>query len=118
MSDSPTGDHGVAEKQVLVKKTEKIPGKLGVEFGTEYKLVGVDKEIAVIEIEWVFPQEIIDPIKKTKFSSIRYAIDLPVNAPNASTYSLDNDFEIIKGTWQLNLYYKGKNIYSKKFELN
>jgi len=118
MAESPSGDHKVVTKQVLLKKTEKIPAKIGAEFGTEYKLTGNTKEVVTLQLEWIFPHEITDPVKKVSFKSIKYPIDLPVNATNASTYSLDNDFEVVKGTWQLNIYYNDKIIYSKKFELN
>lgn len=118
MAESPSGDHKVVTKQILLKKTEKIPAKIGTEFGTEYKLTGNSKDIVTLQLEWVFPKEITDPVKKVSFKSIKYPIDLPANATNASTYSLDNDFEVVKGPWQLNIYYNEKIIYSKKFELN
>jgi hypothetical protein len=117
MDESPSGDHRVVIKQVLLKKTEKIPAKIGSDFGTEYKLVSNSSDTVTLQLEWIFPHTIIDPVKKASFKSIKYAIDLPLNATNGSTYSLDNDFEVVKGTWQLNIYYEDKIIYSKKFEL-
>ena len=117
MDESPSGDHKVVAKQVLLKKTERVLAKIGSEFGTEYKLVGDSKDTVTLQLEWIFPHEMTDPVKKVSFKSIKYPIDLPVNAANASTYSLDNDFEVVKGAWQLNIYYKDKIIYSKKFEL-
>ncbi|MBS1503138.1 MAG: DUF3859 domain-containing protein [Bacteroidetes bacterium] len=117
MDESPSGDHRVVARQVLVKKTEKIPAKLGAEFGAEYKLKSTGKDSVNIEIEWIFPHAIVDPAKNASYESIRYALTLGPADVNASTYSLDNDFEVVKGTWLLNVYYDNKIIYSQKFEL-
>jgi hypothetical protein len=117
MENSPSGDHRLVENQVFTKKTNRIEAKKGVEFGVEYKLVSKQTDTVGLEIEWIFPNPIIDPQKHTTYKSLRYPIGLPLNFINASTYSLDNDFEVVKGTWQLNIYYSDKIIYTRKFEL-
>ena len=118
MAESPSGTHTVVEKQILLKQTEKIPAKIGSEFGTEYKLTGNNADTVILEIEWVYPHEIIDKQKNTSFKSIRYPIQIPANAANASTYSLEDDFEVVKGDWLLNIYSDNKIIYSKRFQVN
>lgn len=117
MPGSPSGDHSIFANQVFGKKTNRIEAKKGTQFGVEYKITGKHGNIAKLDIEWIFPTEIVDTAKKESFKSVRYPIDIAVNATDASTYALDNDFEVIKGTWQLNIYYAGKLIYTRKFEL-
>jgi hypothetical protein len=117
MANSPSGDHSVVANQVFTKKTDKIEAKKGVEFGVEYKLTSNKNDTARLDIEWIFPTAMTDLEKKTSYKSLRYPIDMPLNSINASTYGLENDFEVIKGTWQLNIYYAGKMIYARKFEL-
>jgi hypothetical protein len=110
-------DHAVVEKQVLVKKTEKVPAKLGIQFGTVYKLTGKDKDTASLEIEWIFPHEIMDTAKNAKYLNIRYPIKLPINFVNSSCYTLDNNFEVVKGIWIVNIYSDNKIIFTRKFDL-
>ena len=117
MPGSPSGDHKVVTNQVLIKQTARIPAKIGSDFGINYKLSGNKKDTVQLEIEWVFPQEMVNPAQNIKYKSIRYPIDLPCDAANGSTYSLDNDFEVIKGDWLLNVYYNNQIIYIKKFKL-
>jgi len=116
MDESPSGTHNVAIKQILKKKTNRIHAEVGVEFGTEYKLTGNTNDTTTIEIEWVFPKKMIDN-DKNSFERIRYSIDLPINSGNASTYTLENSYEVIVGDWLLNIYSDNKIIYSKKFSL-
>ena len=109
--------HAVVEKQVLVKKTDKVPAKIGVQFGTIYKLTGKDRDTVSLEIEWIYPHEIMDTSKNAKYASIRYPIKLPVNFENSRTYSLDDNFEVVKGLWVLNIYSDNKIIFTRKFDL-
>ncbi|MDB5150331.1 MAG: hypothetical protein JWQ57_4351 [Mucilaginibacter sp.] len=117
MAESPTGNHNYTDTSILVKKTQKIPAKSGIEFGAEYRLSGEQNDTARIEIEWIFPSEMQDPAKGTKYKSIKYPLFIPANMVNNSSYTLENDYEIIKGNWVLNIYYDDKILYSKKFEL-
>lgn len=116
MAGSPTGTHGVIEQQSLIEKTQSVEAKIGAAFGVEYKLAGKKNDTIPIELEWVFPSDMTDQ-KGNRYSSIRYPVDLPANLVNASVYSLDNDYEVLKGTWTLNIYYHDKVIFSRKFDL-
>lgn len=117
MDGSPTGTHTVVEKQTLLKKTQSVDAKIGAAFGVEYKLAGKQNDTIPIELEWVFPSEMTDQ-KGNHYNSIRYPVDLPANLVNASVYSLDNDYEVVKGTWTFNIYYQDKVIFSRKFDLH
>lgn len=117
MDNMPAGGHTVVKNQVLVKQTDKIPAKIGTEFGTVYQLKGRSKDSVQLDIEWIYPHEITDPQKNASFKSIKYSLYVPGNATNGSTYSLEEPFEIVTGEWQLNIYGQGELLYSKKFML-
>ena len=110
-------EHSVLDSVLLIKRTEKITARLGIEFGVEYILKSSLNDTISLDIEWIYPKEIIDPVDKKKVKSIRYGIDLPANFINNGNYKLENAFEVVKGNWQLNIYYKSKLIYRRKFIL-
>ena len=115
--DLPTGGHKVIKNQVLVKQTNKVPAKIGTEFGTVYQLKGRSKDSVQLDIEWIYPREIVDPKKNAAYKNVRYSLYVPGNLTNGSTYTLEEPFEVVTGEWQLNIFNKGNLLYSKKFVL-
>jgi len=111
-------DHSVIDTAFIIENTEKIKDKLGTEFGVEYLLSSKSNEILPLDIEWIFPKEMIDPANNKKIKFIKYRIYLPTNFVNNGNYSLEKEFEIIKGEWVLNIYYEDKVIYNRKFILD
>lgn len=112
-----TIQHNVLEKTQLVETVDRIPAKHGVEFGVEYVLRSKMNEKIRLLIEWRYPKPIVDPTNGAKIENIMYNIDLPTNMVNISDYTLEQDFEIVKGEWELLIYYNYKTIYSRKFVL-
>jgi len=41
----------------------------------------------------------------------------PTNTPSASSYSLDEPYEMVKGDWKMNIYIENKRVCSKVFVL-
>jgi hypothetical protein len=112
--NSPTGHHIISEGFNLVKRTDTIPGELGLVFGIEFILS--TKETTSIDIEkaWIFPSEMKDE-KGKSFKEVRYSLELNTNEITFSTYKFENQYEIVKGEWTYQMSYKGKKIYEKKF---
>ncbi len=69
-----------------------------------------------VEIEWIFPEKIKNEAGK-KFKSIKYTTQRPTNIETASSYSLDKDYEMVKGKWKMNIYVWGKLLYTRTFVL-
>ena len=118
IADSVSISHGQVAGQTLVTQTDQVPAKLGTQFGSEYQLTGSAKDSVTLEIEWIYPREVNDTVKHTHYRSIRYPIVMPANAANASSYSLDENFELIRGIWILNIFSDNKKIFTRKFHLN
>lgn len=69
-----------------------------------------------IAIEWIYPEKITNQ-KGEKFNSIKYTTKRPTNIPSASSYSLDEPYETIKGDWKMNIYIENKRVCSRTFVL-
>jgi len=116
MAGSPSGNHNVADTSILVKKTLRIPAKLGIQFGADYKVSADGNETVPVEVEWVYP-EMHDPAGRITNTSLKYPLAIPANMVNNSSYTLEKKYEVLKGNWVLNIYHDGKIVYSKKFQL-
>lgn len=109
-------NHNVTGTSILVKRTQKVPAKSGIQFGAQYKLSVNGNHTVPVEVEWIFP-EMHNPAGSTKYTSLKYPLVIPANMVNNSNYTLEKKHEILKGNWVLNIYHDSKIVYSKKFEL-
>ena len=69
-----------------------------------------------VTIEWIFPGKISND-KGEKYKTVKYTIQRPTNIPSASSYSLDEPYELVKGKWTMNMYIENKKMYSRTFTL-
>jgi len=116
LKNSPTGNRGYLSGFAITKTTDSVHTELKANFGVEYMLVSKDTVDIEVVIEWIFPEKIKNDEGK-KFKSLKYSTQRPTNIPTASSYSLDKNFELVKGEWKMNIYVKEKLLYSKTFIL-
>jgi len=116
MAGSPTGNHNATDTSILIKRTQRVPAKLGIQFGAEYKVSADGNNTVPVEVEWIFP-EMHDPAGRITNTSLKYPLVIPTNMVNNSSYTLEKKHEVLKGDWVLNIYHDGKIVYSKKFQL-
>jgi hypothetical protein len=114
LKNSPTGDHGWLEDFMITEVTDTIHGVLKANFGVVYIVKAKDTVDIDVEIEWIYPEKIINE-KGEKFKSIKYTTKRPTNIPSASSYSLDAPYELVNGNWKMNIYLEKKKVYSKTF---
>ena len=104
------------QKLIVTKKTDNIPGNVGVRFGVLLKLVGNEKDSIRLKVEWVYPHSVIDTISHNMLTSdVVNPVIVAGRTYFGATYLFENTAEIIKGSWQLNIYYSGIVIYSRRF---
>jgi hypothetical protein len=115
-TNSPTGTHGWLKDLVIVKVTDSIQVVKKANFGVVYQINSKDTVDIDVKIEWIYPLEIINE-KGQKFKSIKYSTSRPTNTPSASSYSLDELYEMVKGNWLLNIYIEDKKVFSRSFVL-
>jgi hypothetical protein len=114
MKNSPSGSRILSNGLTILKQTDHIPGKLGVNFGTLYIMkANVTKNIPVEEV-WIFPSSMKDDNGK-EFRMLRYTIEKPTNQETYSTYSFEQKYEIVKGKWIYQMFYHGVKIFERKF---
>jgi len=116
LSSSPTGTHGWLEDFEIVKVSDSVQAKQKANFGVVYIVNAKDTVDIDVVIEWIYPEKITNE-KGDKFKSIKYTTKRPTNIPSASSYSLDEPYEIVKGNWQLNIYIEKKRVLSRTFIL-
>lgn len=117
LSTSPTGTHGWLEDFEIIDKTYSIQAFPKANFGVVYIVNAKDTVDIDIVIEWIYPKKITNEKGET-FKSIKYTTKRPTNIPSASSYSLDESYEMVKGDWKMNIYIENKRVCSKVFVLN
>ncbi len=50
-----------------------------------------------------------------QMKSFKYTIELPTNYENNSLYKLENEYEIIRGRWKVNIYFKDELLKQMEF---
>ncbi|MEI9943528.1 MAG: DUF3859 domain-containing protein [Chitinophagaceae bacterium] len=114
--NSPSGERGNLSEFSIIKITDSVQAELKANFGVEYMIKAMDTVNIDVEIEWIFPEKIKNEAGK-KFKSIKYTTQRPTNIETASSYSLDKDYEMVKGKWKMNIYVWGKLLYTRTFVL-
>ena len=116
MENTPTGTHGWLKEFEITKITDSVPATLLANFGVQYVVKAKDTVEIEVEIEWIFPEKMINDQGK-KFKSTKYKTQRPTNIESASSYSLDKPFELLKGKWTLNIYLENRIVNTKTFVL-
>jgi hypothetical protein len=116
LNSSPNGTHGWLKDFEIVKVTDSIQAIHKANFGVVYIVEAKDTFDIDVVIEWIYPKKITNE-KGDSFKSIKYKTKRPTNIPSASSYSLDEPYELVKGDWQMNIYIEDKRVCSKTFIL-
>lgn len=116
LGNTPTGTHGWLEDFVITKVTDSIQVAKKANFGVVYMVKANDTVDIDVVVEWIYPEKITNE-KGEKFRSIKYTTQRPTNIPSASSYSLDEPYEMVKGRWTLNLYLEKRKVFSRNFLL-
>ena len=116
LSTSPNGTHGWLKDFVIIKVTDSVQALHKANFGVVYIVNAKDTFDIDVVIEWIYPKKITND-KGEIFKSIKYTTKRPTNIPSASSYSLDEQYELVKGDWQMNIYIENKRVCTKTFVL-
>jgi hypothetical protein len=116
LSNSPTGNHGWLEDFEIINQTDSVRILPKANFGVVY-IVGAKDTVDIdVVIEWIYPEKITND-KGEKFKTVKYTTKRPTNIPSASSYSLDEPYEMVKGNWKMNIYIENKRVCSRTFFL-
>ncbi len=70
----------------------------------------------MIKREWIFTSEIISPSGE-KHKTYKSKIPVVTNNIVNDYYMLETESEVVKGQWKYKLHHKGKNIYTRHFDI-
>lgn len=116
MENSPSGTYTLSRGFKIVDKTDSITAKLGQKFGVKFIMQSdVNKNLSIEQV-WIFPETITND-KGEKFKELRYTVNKPTNEKTYSTYTLEKNFEVVKGEWIYQMFYNDSKIYEKTFYL-
>ena len=104
----------------LAKQTDKIPLKHNIAFGYDFKITGfVTNGDVVLKEVITFPLMTLpngEQITSKEADRTFYSTNGVVI--NGASYILNNDFEMIEGTWSRAYYFQGKRLLYKEFEVS
>jgi len=112
---SITGNYQVRKVIHIIKSSDKIKIKKNIIFGFRYLLLG-NKKNKIIQLKLVNKYPRLTKNNKT-YNTTFVSIDRIIGATNFEGYILNNDFEMIQGTWIFTLFYENKKIGEKSFTL-
>jgi hypothetical protein len=121
VEDAPTtalGRFNVVRGQTLLERTTRIPGLLDVNMGMNFQMIGQPKGEAVT-IRYVTrfpPQGLRDSSGKVHFTSEVERRHI-IGEVLFRSYSFDEPWEIVEGTWTLEFWYRGRMLAAQKFEV-
>jgi hypothetical protein len=113
-SKSPSGNSVTHTGFKIIETTDTVPGKIDLVFGIEFKINSKKYDVIKLDRVWSFPNEIVDS-SGNKFKDIRRTDYLKTNTWHWMGYTIEKDYEIVKGNWTLQYFYNGKEIYKKTF---
>lgn len=117
--DASTGYRSVPSKVEFVERTHIVPAKVGTSFGAKFAILG-DNVGAPVTIRVVtrYPQQgVTNPDTGKVFLTDEYSLEANVGAGFLHAYRLSHDWEVVEGTWTLELHHEGQLIGTKKFKV-
>ena len=103
----------------FVSETTSVPARRDVGFGFEYRIVGTPNGAKVpIRNVTIFPEGgVRNPKTGQTFLRSEYVSDRVIGEPILKGYTLDNDWEIVPGTWTFQVWFGDKMLAEKVFTL-
>jgi hypothetical protein len=103
----------------FVSKTTSITARRGVGFGIEYRLLGEPKGAKVpLRSVTIFPAGgLRSPKTGQTFDRNEYIEDKEIGALLLKGYTLDDDWEVVPGTWTFQVWFGDKLLAEKSFTL-
>jgi hypothetical protein len=103
----------------FVSNTTSIAARRGVGFGFEYRVRGAPEDAKVLlRSVTIFPAGgVHDPKSGQTFLRNEYIEEKPIGTLLLKGYSLDEDREVVPGTWTLQVWFGDQMLAEKSFDL-
>ncbi len=114
---TPSGVSRLVSDIELVKSTTTVPARLGSNFGFRYRIVGKGKSVTVKKVTHIPEPGVRNPETGNVNLTSVVLIDRPFGTTHFTSYSFDHDWEIVPGTWTMELWVGDRKLASQSFEV-
>lgn len=99
-------------------RTDTVCARLGVTFGFDYVLLGSPAG-ALVRLEAVtrFPPQGMTNAEGRHFAKNEYEAVVPVGGAGTRTFTFEEPWEMVPGTWVFEYHFNGRKIGEKAFEV-
>lgn len=96
-----------------------VPAQIGVTFGFRYRVVGKPADTTVdLKKVITFPSPgLMTPTSSTRVTKAEFDVEAKIGDTNSELYTLEDNFELVPGTWVLEMWYGGRKLLSQNFKL-
>lgn len=118
--NAPTGTIADVTTATLLEATTAVPGRLGLEFGLRYEIIGTPPG-AEVPLDFVIvypPPGLVDPTDPVPLTESRFTQPERLGAPSYVGYGFENDWEIVPGDWTFEIWFEGRNLTRQSFTVS
>jgi hypothetical protein len=119
-ASTPTGVVSAVDKFKNIEATTDIHGRLGLEFGFQYVIVGAPAGAEVpVDITYTFPAPgLVDPADPKPVLESRITRNKKIGETIYLGYGFENDWEIVPGTWSFAISYQNRELAKQSFTVS
>lgn len=116
-ADTPTGAITAVTTARLIESAATIPARIGVEFGLRFVVVGEPEGAEVtLDIVNIYPEPGLRvPGSQTALHTSEYRRTKRVGDTAYLGYGLENDWELVPGTWTFQIWHDGRKLVEETF---
>jgi hypothetical protein len=118
---SPTGTVGTAANWHFLSDSADVDGKVGTQFGIEFRIDGAPAgEAVTLHLALTFPpQGIRNPNTGERLHSAKIAFpNMKIGALCLLGYGFDNAWEIVPGVWTEQIWYQDRMLAERSFTVS
>jgi hypothetical protein len=108
------GSKTVSRNIVYLQTTDKIAATSGISFGFDYIIHGTGDDLVEITVKYLHPP-MTNPKTGKVFTSQEISSTKKMGVKNSIGYRFAEEWEIVPGTWTIQLFYGDKKIAEKIF---
>ena len=118
---TPTGaNQRLLAGPVLVTSTNRIPAKIGVQFGLWYEINNLPVHNGEVEVTAIVSLPTItkpDGTTSKEFKVVQKQVSKDGVLVSWSGYGFEDDFELVTGDWDIKIQFNGKTVCAQEFSV-
>jgi hypothetical protein len=116
-TSNPPYKENISSNPKVIKRTTDIPTILGLSFGYIYVIKGEPKgKLVPITLAYRVP-ELNNPETGKVYSTFELKFDRKIGSEYHTAYKFDEEWELVPGKWSIELFYRGKKVQEKTFNI-